>query len=165
MLRAEDLLQSGQQRGELVTGRRGIPRLPGKAGKATAGDQRDAMLGAEDPLVGRHQRGELVTGRRGIPRLPGPVGEAATEARVSGCSVAETRSSPDISAANWSRAATGIPRLPGPMDEACHEPARVSRVLRAADPRQIGQQLPEQPNGLGEITGLSRPGGLRRSAP
>ena len=50
VLRAEDPLEHGQQRGELVPGPGRIPRLPGPAGEVGAGDQGVRVLRAEDPL-------------------------------------------------------------------------------------------------------------------
>ena len=45
VLRAEDLLADGQQRGEQVTGRRRIPRFPGPGGAAGTGGQGVGVLG------------------------------------------------------------------------------------------------------------------------
>ena len=77
MLRAEDPLDDGQQRGELVAGPGRIPRLPGPAGQAVAGGQGARVFRAGHPLDDGQQRGVLVAGPGRIPRLPGPAGQVA----------------------------------------------------------------------------------------
>ena len=76
---AEDPLNDGQQRAELVAGPRRIPRRPGPAGEVGAGGQGIGMLGPQNPLNDGQQRGELVAGPRRIPRLPGPAGQVGAD--------------------------------------------------------------------------------------
>jgi len=50
VLRAEDPLEEGQQRGEQVLGTGRVPRMPGPAGELMPGGQGARMLRAEDPF-------------------------------------------------------------------------------------------------------------------
>jgi hypothetical protein len=75
VLRAEDSLAGGQQRGELVPCPGRIPRPPGESGELVAGAQGVRVLRAEDSLAGGQQRGELVPCPGRIPRIPGERGQ------------------------------------------------------------------------------------------
>ena len=70
MLRAENPLLDGRQRGELVAGPGCVPRLPGPAGEVAAGGQGVRVLRAEDLLEYRQLRGVLAAGPG---RCPGRV--------------------------------------------------------------------------------------------
>jgi hypothetical protein len=68
VLRPEKLLREGQQRGELVTGPRRIPRLARPEGEVAAGAQSLGVLGPQKPLHNGQHGGELVAGDRCIAR-------------------------------------------------------------------------------------------------
>ncbi len=86
VLGAQDTLDDGQQRGQLVAGPGRIPRLPGPVGEVGSDAQGVVVLGAQNPLVDEQQGRELVAGpephpppprstrrgRCGCPGCPGP---------------------------------------------------------------------------------------------
>jgi len=76
VLRAEDPLIHGQQRGVLVLGPRPHPRLPGPVGEAGAGVKGGRVLRASDRRPGPVKSGrpdQKVQGRRGSGFSPGPL--------------------------------------------------------------------------------------------
>jgi hypothetical protein len=70
VLRAEDLLDCGQQCGEQVAGGGWVFRPPGPAGEVVPGGQGSGVLGARHLLDCGQQRGEQVAGGGRVFRLP-----------------------------------------------------------------------------------------------
>jgi hypothetical protein len=75
VLRAEDPLEHGEQRGAQLLGGGRVPRLPGSAGVLVPGHQGGQVVRARNLLLHGEQRGELVPGGGWVPCLPGPAGE------------------------------------------------------------------------------------------
>ncbi len=163
MLRAEDPLADGQQRGELVAGPGRVPRLPGPAGEVGAGGQGIRVLRAEDPLAHGQQRGELVPGRGRVPRLPGPAGQAGAGDQgvrvLAGPGPARGRAA----ARRTGRGPRPVARLPGPAGEVVPGGQGV-RVLGPEDPSPVRQATSAgRSRAAGVAAAVAR--GSARSAP
>ena len=148
MLRAEDPLAQGQQRGVLVPGGGRVPRLPGPPGELVPGVQGVRVLRAEDPLEHGQQRGELVPGGGRVPGLPGPPGELRPV--VEGVRVLRAEDPLEHGQQRGEQVPGGgrVPRLPGPPGEV-RAGGQGVWVLRTEDPFPCVKYSPLEISGRG----------------
>ena len=105
VLGAEDQLNHGHQRRELVAGTGWIARLPSRGSEDSAGVQRPAGARGRGPA--RHTGTSAASWSRapaGSPARPVVTARLTRVVSVSGCSGPRTRSNTGTSAASWSRA-------------------------------------------------------------